>query len=132
VGLLGGERDELRVLAGAPGGRPRLELREADEETQSLEPLAAATPSAEDLAAYAGTYTSEEVPGAVFRFEVSDGHLVLRHRTISADPWRPIRKDEFTLGYRTARFRRDASGRVDGFALDAGRVRGIAFRRAAG
>ena len=122
---------ELRVLSEETGGRPRLEAL-SEGETTSLEPLADMSLAPQELAAYAGTYTAEEIPGAVFRFETSGDRLALRHRTIPEDPWRPIRKDEFALGYRAARFHRDASGRVDGFSLDAGRVRGIVFRRAAG
>jgi CubicO group peptidase (beta-lactamase class C family) len=122
---------EIRVVPGGTG-RPRLEAIEPDEEPAVLEPIATWAPSADELAAYAGTYTAAEVPGAVFRFEVADGRLLLRHRTISAEPWRAIERDVLALGYRTARFTRDAAGKVDGFRLDAGRVRGIAFRKAAG
>ncbi len=111
----------------APSGRPRLEILEEGEARQLFDPIETWKP-ASDLGAFAGAYTSDEV-SAVFHFAVADGKLVLRHRTISPDPWKPTVPDSFTEGYRSVAFTRDASGKVDGFKLNAGRVRGIVFRR---
>jgi CubicO group peptidase (beta-lactamase class C family) len=125
----GGGGPELRVLS-APGGRPRLETRWTGEETEVLEPISTWSPSPSELTRFAGSYASDEV-GGVFRFEAVDGKLVLRHRTIKPDPWRPTQRDSFTASGIQVRFERDASGKVTGFRLDVGRVRGLVFRRAA-
>jgi len=95
-----------------------------------LEPISTWSPSPSELAQFAGSYTSDEV-GGVFRFEAADGKLVLRHRTIEPDPWRPTLRGSFTASGIQVRFERDASGKVTGFRLDVGRVRGLVFRRAA-
>ena len=66
---------------------------------------------------------------AIFRFLVSDGGLRIRHREFDDAPWRPTLKDSFTLDGANATFSRDAAGKVTGFRLDVGGMRGIAFRR---
>jgi CubicO group peptidase (beta-lactamase class C family) len=99
-----------------------------DAVTQRFEPIATWTPSPKDLAAVAGSYTSDEVP-AIFRFFVADGGLRIRHREFDDAPWRPTLKDSFTLDGANATFVTDGAGKVTGFRLDVGGMRGIAFRR---
>ena len=65
-----------------------MEIREPGEVPQVLEAIEPWKPSAAELAAFAGDYTSAEV-ATVFRFAVVNGTLVLRHRTIPPDPWTP-------------------------------------------
>jgi len=125
-------QEGLSLLAlPSPARRPRLEVREEGEGTRSFEPIDSWTPAAADLQAFAGAYASDEV-AAVFRFTIKDGQLVLRHRTIPANPWKPTLKNSFSEGYRRATFQRDKAGKVTGFKLDAGRVRGIVFRKISG
>lgn len=99
-----------------------------DDATQRFEPIATWTPTAKDLAALAGSYTSDEVP-AIFRFFVADGGLWIRHREFEDAPWRPTVKDSFTLDGANVTFSKDGSGRATGFRLDVEGMRGIVFRR---
>ncbi|HEY7112181.1 MAG TPA: serine hydrolase [Thermoanaerobaculia bacterium] len=119
---------ELRFDARASGARSGFTASEPEEESRRFEPIATWTPAPKDLAAFAGTYTSDEVP-ALFRFTVADGTLRIRHRQFEDAPWRPTLKDSFTLDGANATFLRDAAGKVTGLRLDVGDMRGIAFRR---
>lgn len=114
----------------APAGRPRVEVLEEGESSQVFEPIEIWTPTAADLEDFAGVYASEEISGA-FHFAVADGKLVLEHRTIPPDPWKPSVRDAFTQGSLCVTFTRDPAGRVAGFGLNTGRVRGILYRKAA-
>ncbi|MGH9368163.1 MAG: serine hydrolase domain-containing protein [Thermoanaerobaculia bacterium] len=119
---------ELRLAAARPGGRPRLEATWGEEASQSFEPIAVWSPTASQVAEFAGAYTSDEVP-ALFRFAAVGGKLVLRHRTIASDPWKPTLPDSFARRDLSASFTRDARGKVDGFRLSAGGMSGILFRK---
>jgi len=98
------------------------------------------TLTAEELAAYAGDYWSEELR-VTYRIAARDGGLVLTD-LIGADlvshaegfvhrELRPAGSDEFqmTRPRWTFDFTRDAAHRVNGFRLDAGRTLGMAFIR---
>jgi CubicO group peptidase (beta-lactamase class C family) len=83
-------------------------------------------PSASQLAEYAGEYYSDELD-ADWELMVKNGALYL-----SIEPQHPLVstiKDEFSLSSVSVSFVRDGRGRVDGLTVDAGRVRGIEFRR---
>ena len=118
---------EVRFAASPPGARPKLVATWTDEDAETLEPITAWSPTASQLQAFAGSYTSDEIP-ALFRFAVENGKLVLRHRTIAADPWRPTLTDAFALGALTVTFTRNADGAVDGFR-GTGELMGVRFRR---
>ena len=81
---------------------------------------------------YAGSYYSEEL-AAMFTV-VARGAEVLMQRETDAAP-AVMRMDgppdQFAFRGFTVRFSRDASGKVSGFTVDAGRVRGIVFVRTA-
>jgi len=94
----------------------------------------------EELAAYAGDYWSEELR-VTYRLAAKDGGLVLTY-LIGADlishaegfvhrELRPAGSDEFQMSHPrwTCHFTRDASHRVNGFRLDAGRTLGMEFTR---
>jgi hypothetical protein len=82
---------------------------------------------ASDARDFVGSYRSEELD-AVYEFVVPDSLLVLR-RGAQSLPVRRSSGDELSAANATLRFTRDSSGRVNGFSLDAGRVRGIRFER---
>jgi hypothetical protein len=121
-----GAGPELR-FAPSSGARPKLETTWTDEETKVFEPIARWSPAADQLAGFAGAYTSDEIP-VVFRFVVVDGKLALRHRTIAADSWKATLPDSFALGAYAVTFTRDAAGAVDGFR-GTGELSGIRFRK---
>jgi hypothetical protein len=85
-------------------------------------------PSADDLAAFAGRYYSEEL-GTEYRFEVVDGRLGFRHRKLPDGVLDPTFENAFTLRGRTLVFERGADGRVAGFRMSDGRVYDVAFAR---
>jgi hypothetical protein len=79
------------------------------------------------LAAYAGTYESEELD-AQYRVEVGDSTLTLRARAGSGLVARPVFPDGFVSGQYTIQFVRER-GRVTGFEISHPRARGVAFAR---
>ncbi len=81
-------------------------------------------PTASELAAYAGTYHSEEL-GATYTVSVKDSTLVVASRWADDQTLMPMYADAFG-GPFVARFTR-AGGRVDGMRVFTGRVRGVAF-----
>ncbi len=76
----------------------------------------------------AGIYISEEV-GTIWRLAVEDGKLFIRLHGISEEPLKPTVKDTFTHGGTQLTFQRGAGGEVTGFVVEAGRVKGLAFKK---
>jgi hypothetical protein len=110
-----GDRMTAAATGGGPGGPPQQQAAQS------------ATVSAAEGRDFVGSYHSEELD-ATYEFIVADSQLVMRR---NGDPV-PVRRssgDVLRGGNLTLRFTRDPSGRVTGFALDAGRVRGIRFER---
>jgi len=115
----------------APGGRPAMRIATGDSddrETEVFDPVAAASLDASQLAGFAGTYASEELE-TTWRLAVEDGKLYIRHRGAPKEALAPTVKDAMNVDGVNLRFLRDATGKVTGFTLDAGRVRGIVFRK---
>ena len=127
-----GGRREVEIVPAAGAARPRLRVTTADEEeepqTQAFEPVESWSPSETELAPLAGAYVSEEV-GTTWRIAAEGGKLFIRHRGISADALKPTVKDTFTHEGLQLTFQRGGGGEVTGFLVDAGRVKGLAFRR---
>lgn len=86
-----------------------------------------ATPTAGELAAYAGSYASDELD-VVYTVLVEDGKLAIRRRKPGLASLDPAFAEAFN-GLGDVRFTRDAAGRVDGFLLTTGRVRNVRFTR---
>ena len=84
--------------------------------------------NATDGRPFVGTYRSEELD-ATWELAVADTQLVVRQLAGPSVVMRTAPGDVLNVGNATLRFARDASGRVTGFQLDAGRVRGIRFDR---
>jgi hypothetical protein len=82
------------------------------------------------LAEFAGAFISEEIE-PVYRMSVHDGKLTLARLKSKPDSLRPMTPDTFVGQIGTIRFARDASGRVSGFILNAGRIQGFQFTRRA-
>lgn len=119
---------EITFRPADAGGPARLEFSDGGRPIV-LERVEAFTPTAEQLAAYAGDYYSEELD-VVHRLRVRDGRL---HVSVGNNPEEipvePMVADEFNARGVVLRFRRDAQQRVERLALDAGRVKGIVFVR---
>ena len=88
-------------------------------------------PSPAELQAFAGTYTSDEIDGT-YMIAADAAALVLRVATREDAVLEPLVTDEFsnrTLG--VVRFSRDIAGRVTGFTVTSGGIRGLRFTRLA-
>lgn len=122
-------------------GRPRRIRITGEEEIAAVyEAIPDYAPSAAELAAYAGEFASDEL-GVTFRLAMVDGKLKLiamedvagfkRTGGIPLNELRPVLPDEFEITGTpvTLRFQHGANHAVTGFALDAGRTRGMMFAR---
>ena len=88
------------------------------------------TLSIAELEAFVGDFYSEELDFA-YAFDVREGSL---HLELRGDLMKlvPHPDDRFAWGRRQLSFVRDESGAVSGFALNAGNVQGLRFRKVAG
>jgi CubicO group peptidase (beta-lactamase class C family) len=126
--------DRFRIFGGndliyrRDDGRVRDVLVVGDGDTTRYLPVAAVSPSAAQLAAYVGSYWSDELDTR-FTVVVRDGALVVQHRLDDDTTLAPTFADGFTSPSGNVIFSRDARGRVDGLAIWAGRVRNVRFRR---
>jgi hypothetical protein len=80
-----------------------------------------------ELADYVGRYYSSELD-TTYAVEAAVGALRAGPEGAAPMTLRPIEADVFRNGSRTLRFRREA-GRITGFTLDGGRVKGLVFVR---
>lgn len=92
------------------------------------EPFARPDSSQVRLADYTGRYRSPELEVSV-EVMVQNGRLVVRRRPAGTIPLTPAYADGFAGQGQTFRFERDRRGRVTGFLIYAGRVRGLEFER---
>jgi CubicO group peptidase (beta-lactamase class C family) len=102
-------------------------MRGAD--TTRYDVMTVATPSSRDLAAYAGSYWSEELETRI-ELQARDSVLVAKRRPATEATLRPTFHDGFMapeLG--TVVFDRDGRGNVTGFGIWAGRVRNVRFTK---
>jgi CubicO group peptidase (beta-lactamase class C family) len=105
----------LGPVAARPPQRPR-----ADSSTWR--------PSADALAAYAGSYYSPDVETAV-DVSVANGALTVFRRPATRTPLRPMAADTFALASDRVWFTRDASGRVTALHIGVGRAYDVAYDR---
>jgi CubicO group peptidase (beta-lactamase class C family) len=102
---------------------------DGDDEDGGDEP--ARTLSAAELRAFEGRYFSPEIE-AMYTLAVEDGKLIAQHRRHDDFELRPAEEEDVFRGagfFGTARFERDASGRVTGMRVSNGRVRNLLFER---
>jgi CubicO group peptidase (beta-lactamase class C family) len=110
-------------------GRPAALYSTPGQPNVRLEPVGAFTPSASDLAAYVGTYRSDEAE-ATYTVAVQDGKLVMKDRWGGTVPLEPRYPDVFDAQRGpTIVFRRGPSGSVEGLTWSESRVWGLKFRR---
>ena len=84
------------------------------------------SPTAAQLEGFAGSYRSDEIE-TTYRIVAKDGALHLHRLKSSASILEPLITDTFATQPGTIRFTRDAGGIVNGFSLEAGRVRNMKF-----
>jgi hypothetical protein len=118
------------VLDAATGAaRPAFRMLSADDDTVRYEPVRAFAPTATQLAAYAGRYTSDEADNT-FDVALVDGALRMRDRygrTLGS--LTPVYPDAFEGPGFDVRFTRDGGGRVGELVVRDARVWALRFRR---
>ena len=105
-----------------------LHLRRGTGRDQLFQQMTPFAPTAAQLGAFAGRYRSAELE-TVVDIKATDSTLVLSERRPGSLVMRPAYTDAFRGGIGVAEFSRDASGRVTGFVVNAGRVRALRFDR---
>lgn len=106
-----------------------LRLLGTDGDTLLFHPEAAYAPTAQHLAEFAGTYTSDEAATRV-TVVAEGGKLFLRQRPATSLELRPVYRDAFLLPSRdVVRFLRNAQGEVTEMSVNAGRVWDLRFAR---
>jgi len=109
------------------GGRA-VRVRRGSNAPQRFQRMPAFAPTKAQLAAFGGTYRSTELDTDM-RIAASDTALVLTGRRPGSLVMRPIYTDAFRGDAGVLEFSRDATGRVTGFVINAGRVRALRFDR---
>jgi hypothetical protein len=113
-------------------GRPAAVISSPGQPNVRIEPVASFAPTAADLAAYVGTYRSDEAE-ATYTVGIEGGKLVIEDRWGAATPLEPQYPDAFDAQRGpTIVFRRGASGRVEELSWSESRVWDLRFRRVGG
>ena len=120
-------QDAEALFAATSSGR-ELRVRPTSGPERVYARTTAFAPSAVDLKAFEGEYYSDELETTV-RITATDSGLALVGRRPGTLNLRPAFTDAFRGGFGVMEFGRDASGRVSGFTIRAGRVRALDFRR---
>lgn len=121
------------TFSGTPGHRGFILVR-ASGDTSRFDEVRGA-PATIATSDYVGTYASDELDVKLI-VAAKAGKLVLRRRPADEFELRPVYADDFatgssggTQGIGSLRFARDASGKVTGFSIYAGRVLDVRFAR---
>ena len=117
------------VFGAGDGPAPAFALIRSDDDTAHF---TRAAPFDAPIADFVGTYASDELDVQLVVERRGDS-LVMRRRPADVMAMSPRYRDDFEVGeLGNVRFVRDASGRASGFAIYAGRVRDVKFRRVPG
>ncbi len=121
----GGDVAEFKIS----GGKAQLILSRDKRKPDTFERVEAFEPNAGQLNEFAGSYYSEELD-TTYRMIVEQGRLFAIDRNGVKRPLTPAIRDFFaaTSGLQFE-FSRDASGKVSGFAVHAGRIRNVRFSK---
>jgi CubicO group peptidase (beta-lactamase class C family) len=109
-------------------GKGRARIDEGSGAPVRLERVAAAQPTAAELAALAGAYASDEVE-TTLTARLREGALELAQRPDRVFPLVPLYQDAFDSDLGTIIFRRDRAGRVSGLSVVRERVWDLRFQR---
>jgi CubicO group peptidase (beta-lactamase class C family) len=120
------------ALSSGPRGT-RLFFRVDGARTLVFDAMAAAVVTPTELAEYAGRYYSDEIE-ATYTIKLDGSSLAIMRPKYHATYLEPVFRDGFTMKdfsavvtSGTVRFTRNASGHIDGFFMDGGRVRNFRF-----
>lgn len=124
---LRGADADVQFDSAADGSRTLL-IRRGSARAQVYRRMTPFTPTAAQLASFAGRYRSSELD-TDFDITAGDSALTLKQRRPGTIDLRPLYTDAFRGEVGVIEFSRDANGRVTGFVINAGRVRGLRFER---
>jgi len=125
-----GDQIDLHFIA-AEGGKPRRMEEAFDEDKpKRFEEVSLAQLTPAELSEYAGAYVSEEID-PVYRMVVENGTVILTRLKHNPDVLRPAARDVFVADLGKIRFTRDANQHINGFVLDADRIKNLAFAKKA-
>lgn len=123
---LAGPNAEVTFTPGENGAR-QLALNFPGRTPITFTALALLTPTAAQLAEYAGNYYSEELD-VIYKLSVKDGKLTMTRRKYGPLVPQGIAQDVFTIANAgSIRFTRDAQNRVTGLTLSRGRIKNFRF-----
>lgn len=109
-----------------------IRVKREERKPYTLEPVVLVSPTAEELEALVGEYTSEELQVA-YRLKLKDGKLFLVHENPYKDyadsPLEPTLRDNFMISGMQIQFFRNEENDVESFTVNAGRVKNIRFVR---
>lgn len=115
----------------SPGAAWRLSsLSEGQEQPDLFEKATEWKPTPAQLGEYPGSYASAEVD-PIYQVGLADGWLTLQQRRSSPQRLVPTVVDHFHTPFSDLHFRRDAAGKVIGFAINAARTLNFRFTKTA-
>jgi CubicO group peptidase (beta-lactamase class C family) len=127
AGVFAGRTTDFRVEMSADKGRRLTESVRGSSvkpiQYESVEPF---LPTAVQAAEYSGAYRSDEID-PIYRVDVIDGRVVVRRMKFAAVTLEPLTRDVFRGTIGTLRFSRGTDGRISGFTISNGRIRGLRF-----
>lgn len=125
----GSDGVQIAVDAGPDGKPVALRVVRPDGDVVPYEPVAESTPTPEQLAEYAGEYTSDEAE-VTYRVVVEDGKLFVRARPDISLALAPAYTDTFRAEEGLlVRFYRGAGGKISELSLGIDRVRDLRLAR---
>jgi hypothetical protein len=123
-----GDQDAYIDFESSSEKKTRLRVLTADDENDYYERVEPVSPSAADLQALTGEYTSEEVE-TTLKVALDTGKLVIHRRPDATIALTPTFRDAFSFPSGSVRFIRGADGRVTEMSIGDGRVWDLRFRR---
>jgi hypothetical protein len=103
------------------GGRPRVRVTTAEGDTTFYEPTGAFTPTAAQLAEFAGEYYSPDAE-VTFSAVIDNGALVLLRKPNTRIALTPLYTDAFQSQLGVIRFHRGANGQITELGISQARV----------
>ena len=132
---------DFTFLPVKPGAPVQFTIKQEDGKIETYSASPAFAPLPAQLADYAGIYSSHEID-PLYEFKVEIVHavggdpadqdqprLVLHRLKNDPDVLRPVARDFFAASVGKIRFTRDASGAINGFVLNTGRILNLRFDR---
>lgn len=117
------------IFFSAAQGKMQLRLERQGQPAEIFVAVEMASPTPAQLAAYEGTFFSEEMD-TTYRLTVEKEKLSVSQKGQPARALTPTTRDAFIgSGGAMFEFQRDAQGRVSGFLVQAERIRGVGFAR---